>query len=102
MARLADRALQGEFLFSFNSHDVTNTAWAFAKLGIHNHALMTGLARRMLQEGFLSTFTDQEVVNTAWAFTKLGVRNEGLRLQLQLQAGKRQKRLRSRMATAGD
>ena len=56
----AERTLRQRLLSTFDPHDAANTAWAFAKLEIHNKALMAGLAERTLQEGFLATFIPQD------------------------------------------
>ena len=49
MAGLADRTLREGIRSTFKPQNVANTAWAIAKLEIHNEALMAGLAERTLQ-----------------------------------------------------
>ena len=46
------------FLSSFDAQDISNTAWAFATLGIQTEALMAALAEWTLQQDFLSTNFD--------------------------------------------
>ena len=67
---------------------VANIAWAFAKLGVHDRALMPALALRISQlaeeaEGVEGkALRSQHVANTAWAFATLGVRDEAVMADL--------------------
>ena len=78
MAALAEPTMQEECLSTFNAQAVANIAWAYARLGIKNAALMAALAEQTMQEECLSTFDAQAVANTAWAYARLGIKNEAL------------------------
>ncbi|KAK9818101.1 hypothetical protein WJX72_007196 [[Myrmecia] bisecta] len=52
-----------------NPQEVSNTVWAFAKLGHYNEALMDTFAREA--ESRIWEFSQQNLANMAWAFGKL-------------------------------
>ena len=57
-------------LGEFNSQNLSNTAWAFARVGHASPALFDGVARAAV--GRLGEFNAQGLSNTAWAFATVG------------------------------
>ena len=70
--------MQEECLSTFYAQNVANTAWAYARLGIKNEALMAALAGRTMRTECLSTPNAQNVANTAWAHATLQIKNKAL------------------------
>ena len=54
---------------------MANIAWAFAKLGVYDSALMTAIGARIARAGALAEFSAQAVANAAWAFATLDIRD---------------------------
>jgi hypothetical protein len=59
---------------------LSNTAWAFAKLGFSSPVLFEALAEAAL--GKLDAFTAQGLSNTAWAYATMGHYHPALVQQL--------------------
>jgi hypothetical protein len=64
---------------------LSNSAWAFAKLGFSSPILFEALAEAAL--GKLEAFTPQGLSNTAWAYATVGHYHPGLMQQLTDQVG---------------
>ncbi len=85
-AGLAGRTLSR--LTEFNPQDLSNAAWAWAKLATPQEELLAGIATRVVRAppdgGFIAEFTQQGLTNLAWAFATLGGGGGGLNKQQQL------------------
>jgi hypothetical protein len=64
---------------------LSNTAWAFAKLGFSSPVLFEALAEAAV--GKLDAFTAQGLSNTAWAYATMGHYHPALVQQLAEQVG---------------
>jgi hypothetical protein len=70
---------------------LSNTAWAFAKLGFSSAVLFEALAEAAV--GKLDAFTAQGLSNTAWAYATMGHYHPALVEQLAEQVGVGSRRL---------
>ena len=61
-------------LDQFNTQELANMAWAFAKVGQQDEQLFKALAN--MAEWRLDQFNAQGLANTAWAFATVGQRDE--------------------------
>ena len=61
---------------NFNTQGLTNTAWAFATLGIKDDKLFRAISTESLEK--IQNFNTQELANTAWAFATLGIKDDTL------------------------
>ena len=66
----------------FNSQNIANCAWAYARAGSRDTALFDALAR--VAEPLLDGFKSQELANLAWAYAKLNLVERAQVLFLQL------------------
>jgi len=57
---------------AFDPQALANTAWAFARCGLTNRALLTAIASQAIKLISDDAFADQNLVNTAWAIATLG------------------------------
>ena len=57
-------------LETFNPQNLSNTAWAYAKVGFYEGALFDALARVVSAPRVLAVFTPQNVANLAWAVAR--------------------------------
>jgi len=55
---------------TFNSHNLANTAWAYAKAGVEAPLLFEAIALRA--QGKVGDFTPSELASTVWAFSAAG------------------------------
>jgi hypothetical protein len=60
----------------FNAREVSNVAWAFAKMEIKDEQLFGALAKKAKES--MWQFTSQGISNTAWAFATLEIQDKGL------------------------
>eukprot|EP00668_Euglena_longa_P029999 GGOE01037390.1.p1 GENE.GGOE01037390.1~~GGOE01037390.1.p1 ORF type:complete len:932 (-),score=185.79 GGOE01037390.1:51-2846(-) len=65
--KLVDRILQMRFLATFNPHELSITAWAFAKLGIRQRQLFIALHEEFCRRG-LKDWNPRDITNFVWAF----------------------------------
>ena len=71
---------------SLPPQDVTNIAWAYARLNVQHRPVFEALADRILKDGMLRTFTQQACDVCTWAFEHIGYREERLSRALWQQA----------------
>ena len=64
----------------FNAQDVSNTAWAFTRLGQKNEPLFAALATAA--ERRMKEFSAQAISNTVWAFAAASRSDEPLFVKL--------------------
>jgi len=60
-------------LSDFVSQEISNTSWAFAKLGVCDRPLFDSLAAAA--RSLSSSLQEQDISNTVWAFAKSGFKN---------------------------
>ncbi|KAJ1446586.1 hypothetical protein M885DRAFT_244102 [Pelagophyceae sp. CCMP2097] len=65
------RQMQRRRLGRFNSQELANTVWAFAKVDYKDQSLFDAVATEALKK--VAQFNAQELANTVWAYSKAGV-----------------------------
>jgi len=60
----------------FGNQDLSNTSWAFAKLGVANAMMMGAIGKKMIT--MVRDLIPQDLANTAWAFATLGLPDSDL------------------------
>jgi hypothetical protein len=78
MQAISERLVQKGFLSTFTAPQLSDIAWAFAKLGIRNELLMQSIAEHAMRDACLSMFTSADIARICWAFAFLSISHDPL------------------------
>mmetsp|Transcript_81887 Transcript_81887/g.144557 ORF Transcript_81887/g.144557 Transcript_81887/m.144557 type:complete len:390 (+) Transcript_81887:145-1314(+) len=68
----------------YGPQDLSNTAWAYAKLGIVHYTMLGSISADVIKK--ISQFTPQNLANTAWAWATLAVHDVPLLQAITIEA----------------
>ena len=68
---IVEHALQRKT--EFNSQEIANTLWAYAKANVRHQQLFEQVAYHIVSSGGLDVFNSQDIANTVWAYAKVDI-----------------------------